>query len=69
MVEKFPIFMGEVPFYEIRGDNMHILWPTLELVLPVETMLDGMASAKAELAKWQLERIPGGKVVKFPGCG
>lgn len=62
--------MEDVPNYEVRGDHMHIKWRTLELVLPVEVMLDGMASAKAEIAKWQLKRLPqGGDVVAFPRCG
>jgi hypothetical protein len=63
MVERYPIFMGEVPFYEIRGDNMHIMWPTLELVLPVRTMLGGMAQAKVEIDNWSRRTA---EVIPFP---
>ena len=66
---RFPIFMEDVPKYEVRGDHMHIIWRSLEIVLLVETMLDGMAAAKAEIAKWQLNRTPNGKIVAFPKCG
>jgi hypothetical protein len=69
MVQRFPIFMEGVPEYSIRDENMHIVWPTLEIVLPVETMLNGMASAKAEIAKWVLSRTDRGEVVQFPMCG
>jgi hypothetical protein len=70
MVERYPIFMEDVPKYEVRGGHMYITWRTLELVLPVEVMLDGLASAKAEIAKWQLSKLPeGGQVVAFPRCG
>jgi hypothetical protein len=57
--------MAEVPSYEVRGDNMHIIWRDLELVLPVKTMLAGMAGASEALAKWQVSRLD--KVVAFPG--
>ena len=60
---RFPIFMGEVPAYVVRGDNMHITWPTLELVLPVRTMLGGMAQAKIELDKWSNRNA---EVIPFP---
>jgi hypothetical protein len=32
---------------------MHIIWPELEIVLPVSTMLAGMAGAKQEIDDWQ----------------
>lgn len=61
----FPIFMGEVPEYRIKSGLMHIVWPDLELVMPVNKMLAGIGGAKREIDKWQREA---GEVVPFR-CG
>lgn len=65
MLRSFPIFMDDVPDYQVRGDNMHIVWPSLELVLPIPTMLAGMGTAKRELDKWFATNA---RVVDIPGC-
>lgn len=49
---RLPIFMGDVPDYEIVNDLMHIRWRELEIVLPVHTMLAGMGQARHEIEKW-----------------
>jgi hypothetical protein len=51
-----PIFMGDVPEYVVKGDHMHIIWRSLEIVLPVSVMLAGIGSARAAIAKWQVEQ-------------
>jgi hypothetical protein len=51
--QQLPIFMEAVPEYRIRSGRMHIIWPELEIVLPVHTMLAGMAGAKQEIDDWQ----------------
>ena len=65
MGRSFPIYMGEVPEYAVKGDHMHIIWRELEIVLPVSVMLAGMASAGEEIAKWKLETLDNGKVISF----
>jgi hypothetical protein len=48
--------MEAVPEYRIRSGRMHIIWPELEIVLPVHTMLAGMAGAKREIDDWRVEQ-------------
>jgi hypothetical protein len=61
--QQLPIFMEAVPEYRIRSGRMHIIWPELEIVLPVSTMLAGMAGAKQEIDDWQ--RSDGARVLEF----
>ena len=51
-IARIPIFMGTAPDYEVRGDNMHIVWGDLEFVLPVPVMLAAMGKARREVEKW-----------------
>jgi hypothetical protein len=53
MAQNRPIFMEEVPDYKIRGGLMHIIWPDLEIVLPVSVMVKGMGSARRVLDQWR----------------
>jgi hypothetical protein len=61
MGKSLPIYMSDVPTYSVEGNHMHIVWRELEIVLPVSTMLQGMASAREALAKWQVDQL--GRVV------
>jgi hypothetical protein len=63
MAQRFPIYMGDVPDYEVKGDHMHIVWRDLEIVLPVSVMLAGMAGAKRAIAEWQQDHS--GEVVQL----
>lgn len=58
--------MGDVPEYAVKGDHMHIIWRELEIVLPVHVMLAGMASAHEEIAKWKLDTLDNGQVIRLP---
>lgn len=70
MGRNFPIFIDTIPRYEIRGDNMHVVWPDLEIVLPLHIMVTGMAGAHEEVAKWQYRTLDTDKVVNLvPRCG
>lgn len=55
--------MEDVPDYRIKRGQMHIIWPELEIVLPVHTMLAGMAGAKQEIDEWQ--RSDSARVLEF----
>jgi hypothetical protein len=48
-----PVFMGDVPEYKIRNDNMHITFREIEIVLPVHIMLAAMGRARREVEEWQ----------------
>jgi hypothetical protein len=63
--QRMPIFMGEVPKYQVQGDHMHIIWRDIELVLPVGVMLSGMVSAEEAIAKWKLDRTGDDRVVRI----
>lgn len=52
MGQSLPVFMERVPEYEVRGGHMHIMWQDLELVLPVNVMLKGMAGARQAIEEW-----------------
>jgi hypothetical protein len=65
MHTKFPIFMDDVPDYEVVHDLMHIRWRELEIVLPVHTMLAGMGQARREIEKWSRRTA---KVVSITPC-
>lgn len=60
-----PIFMGEAPEYRVKGGNMHINWPSLEIVLPVPVMLACIAGAEEALAKWKLSTLGKGDVIRL----
>lgn len=62
---RMPLYMGEIPSYDVRGDHMHIVWRELELVLPVPVMLAGMASAQEAIAKWGHATADNGSVIPF----
>lgn len=65
MRQRLPIYMGEVPEYQVRGDHMHIVYGEMEIVLPVSVMLAGMASASEAIARWQVDQL--GRVVGIGG--
>lgn len=52
MLSEYPIFMETVPAFQIRGEHMHVTWPTLEIVVPIATALAGIAAARAEIERW-----------------
>lgn len=56
MGQKLPIFMDDVPNYRVKGDNMHIKFKELEIVLPVGVMLAGMAQAQVAIEDWRAQR-------------
>ena len=64
MDQRLPIFMEEVPDYEVRDGHMHIIWRELEIVLPVCVMLAGIAGARQAIERWQQSHQ--GQIVRFP---
>lgn len=60
-----PLWMGQVPDYQIVENHMHITVGEFVIACPVNVFLIGCAKGKAAVVKWEKERTTG-EVVAFP---
>jgi hypothetical protein len=65
MDRKLPLFIDEVPEYEPRGDYMRVIWRGLEICIPMFICQRSYLLCGEALAKWKVDRMDGGKVVRF----
>lgn len=63
-MSELPVFMAEVPEYEVRGGRMHVTLKGFEIVMPLGVFLAGAARADEAIRQWYAKRH--GTVVEFP---
>lgn len=51
-----PLWMGEVPNYEVVGGNMQITVGEFVLAMPINIFLVGCARGRAAIVKWESRR-------------
>jgi hypothetical protein len=61
-----PVFMGEVPEYEVRNGRMHVTLADFEIVMPICVFLQGAARAERAIAEWQIAEAAKGKPTIIP---
>lgn len=64
MPNSLPIFLDEVPEYEVRDGRMYITMGTFCLAMPVHIYLKGAARGSRAIREWQ--RGERGEVIPFP---
>lgn len=53
-VNTLPVYMGDVPDYEVRNGQMHVIvGNSFEIVMPLAVFLMGSAKAHAAVAHWE----------------
>lgn len=62
-----PLWMGEVPEYEIVNGNMQITVDEFVLAMPINVFLVGCAKGRAAIKRWQVERGNGAEVIPING--
>lgn len=62
-----PLFMEEVPDYEVREGRMYIIMGDLALAMPIHVFLDGCELGKAAIVDWQRRQCGiADTVIQFP---
>jgi hypothetical protein len=61
-----PLWMAEVPAYEIVNGNMQVSLGDFSLQMPINVFLVGCAKGKAAIVKWEGQRRTA-EVIRFPG--
>lgn len=60
-----PLWMGEVPKYEVVNGNMQITVDEFILAMPINVFLVGCAKGKKAIIQWERERHAGAEIVPF----
>jgi hypothetical protein len=53
---QLPLWMGEVPRYEVINGNMQVMVGEFALAMPINVFLVGCAKGKAAIVQWERER-------------
>lgn len=64
-VTTLPVYMGDVPDYEVRNGQMHVILAGFELVMPLSVFLMGKAKSEIAITKWRAEQRPTACVLPF----
>jgi hypothetical protein len=62
MGQRLPVFVGEVPEYEPRGEVMVVRWRDVELALPIHVCEKAVAKCNRALDEWHQQH----SVLRFP---
>jgi len=65
MPTSLPVFLDEVPEYQIRDGRMYITMGTFCLAMPIHVYLKGAARGSRAVREWHSRRA--GEIVTFPG--
>jgi hypothetical protein len=63
-----PLWMGEVPDYDVVEGNMQIVVGEFCIAMPVNVFLKGCARGKAAVARWEQSHHDA-EIIKFPKTG
>jgi hypothetical protein len=60
-----PLWMAEVPAYEVVDGTMQITAGDFALAMPINVFLVGCAKGKSAIVQWERERHRGAEIVPF----
>jgi hypothetical protein len=63
MSASLPLWLGEVPDYEVVGGQMHVRIGEFALAMPINIFIVGCAKGKAAILKWDAEKQREAKVI------
>lgn len=65
MATNLPLWMGEVPNYDIINGNMHISMGEFVVAMPINVFLVGCVRGKNAIVQWERSHKDA-EVVRFP---
>jgi hypothetical protein len=67
MASSLPLWMDEIPEYEVVNGQMRVTVGEFALAMPINVFLVGCAKGKAAVIKWEGDRRES-QVIQFPSA-